>query len=48
MSKRGGERRGGYNSDGDYDMELVEKIMQIIESHHEGEHINPNLGSVSV
>ena len=46
MSKRGGERRGDYGSDGDYDMELVEKILQIIESHHEGEYINPNLKSL--
>ncbi len=43
MSKRGGEWRGGHGSACDYDMELVEKIMQIIECHHEGEHINPNL-----
>jgi hypothetical protein len=46
MSKRGGERRGGDGSDGDYDMELVEKIMETIQSHHEGEHINPNLKSL--
>ena len=46
MSKRGGKRRGDYGSDSAYDMQLVEKIMQIIESHHEGEHINPSLKSL--
>lgn len=46
MSKRGGERRSDDSSDGGYDMELVGKIMEVMASHYEGEHINPNLRSL--